>query len=105
MSIYLDYQATTPPDPAVIAAMEPYWTEHWGNPHSEHRHGWNANAAIAAARKRVAAVVGVPADWVVFTSGATEANNLALKGIAPRNGRRRIVTLEDRKSTRLNSSH
>jgi cysteine desulfurase len=104
MSIYLDYQATTPPDPAVIAAMEPYWTEHWGNPHSEHRHGWNANAAIAAARKRVAAVVGVPADWVVFTSGATEANNLALKGIAPRNGRRRIVTLETEHSCVLETA-
>jgi cysteine desulfurase len=104
MSIYLDYQATTPPDPAVIAAMEPYWTEHWGNPHSEHRHGWSANAAIAAARKRVAAVVGVPADWVVFTSGATEANNLALKGIAPRNGRRRIVTLETEHSCVLETA-
>jgi cysteine desulfurase len=93
MSIYLDYQATTPCDPEVVAAMQPYWTQLFGNPHSQHRHGWEAAAAVDVARGRVAAVVGAAADEVVFTSGATEANNLALKGVMARSRRRRIVTL------------
>jgi cysteine desulfurase len=93
--IYLDYQATTPLDPAVLEAMLPYWTTHFGNPHSEHRFGWTAMAGVEAARAQVANLVGAAADWVIFTSGATEANNLALRGIleaAPAQ-RRRLVTV------------
>lgn len=92
-SIYLDYQATTPTDPAVVAAMQPYWSDVFGNPHSQHRHGWEAHAAVEAARRKVAALVGAEPDWVCFTSGATEANNLALKGVIERSKRRRIVTV------------
>ncbi len=106
MSIYLDYQATTPVDPAVLAVMQPYWTEQFGNPHSEHRHGWRADAGIAIARGQVAHLVGAKEDWTVFTSGATEANNLALKGAvqaAPK-ARRRIVTVATEHSCVLESA-
>ncbi|MEE4351099.1 MAG: cysteine desulfurase family protein [Pacificimonas sp.] len=105
MSIYLDYQATTPLDPSVAKAMQPYWEERFGNPHSEHRHGWTAAAGIDKARRDVAALVGADEDWVVFTSGATEANNLAVKGAleAAPDGRRRVVTLETEHSCVLES--
>ncbi len=93
--IYLDYGATTPVDPAVAAAMQPWLLERFGNPHSPHRWGFEANAAVAAARDSVAALAGCPADWVSFTGGATESVNWALKGVltAPGQARRRIVTL------------
>ncbi len=93
MSIYLDYQATTPVDPAVVAAMQPFWEAKFGNPHSNHRHGWEAEAAADVARGNVARVLGVQPEAVVFTSGATEANNLALKGVMARSDRRRLVTV------------
>jgi cysteine desulfurase len=81
--IYLDYQATTPVDPAVLAAMVPYFTEQFGNAASrQHRLGWVANEAVEGARASVARLVGANAKEIVFTSGATEANNLALKGLA-----------------------
>ena len=81
--IYLDYQATTPADPRVVAAMLPYFTEAFANPHSEsHAAGQAARAAVEAARARIAALIGADAREIVFTSGATEANNLALKGLA-----------------------
>lgn len=81
--IYLDYQATTPVDPAVLAAMVPYFTEQFGNAASrQHRLGWVANEAVEDARSSVARLVGANAKEIVFTSGATEANNLALKGLA-----------------------
>jgi len=92
MPIYLDYAATTPVDPAVIAAMEPWWSEQFGNPHSPHRWGYRAAAAIAVARAQVAKLLDVAADTVNFTSGATESVNWALKG-ALTVTRRRIVTL------------
>lgn len=93
--IYLDYQATTPVDPAVAAAMRPYLVERFGNPHSPHRYGWEAEAAIDAARARIARLLNAPAETVLFTSGATEASNLALKGAltVPGQRRRRIVTV------------
>lgn len=91
MNIYLDYQATTPADPDVVAAMHPFWTETFGNPHSQHRHGWEAKAAVDVARAQVASLVGAGADEVIFVSGATEANNLALKGVMARSRRQRIV--------------
>ena len=81
--IYLDHQATTPCDPAVVEAMAPWWSEQFANPASRsHRPGLLAAAAVEQARSQIAAALGVQAGAVVFTSGATEANNLALKGLA-----------------------
>lgn len=93
--IYLDYGATTPLDPAVDAAMRPWAVERFGNPHSPHRWGFEANAAVAVARGHVAELLGAPEAAVTFTSGATESVNWALKGVltAPGQTRRRIVTL------------
>ena len=93
--IYLDYGATTPLDPAVDAAMRPWAVERFGNPHSPHRWGFEANAAVAVARGHVAALLGAPAETLTFTGGATESVNWALKGVltAPGQARRRIVTL------------
>ena len=83
LPIYLDNQATTPIDPRVLEAMLPYFTEHFGNPHSEsHVYGKNAAAAIEAARAELARLINADPREIVFTSGATEANNLALKGAA-----------------------
>lgn len=80
---YLDHQATSPCDPAVMAAMEPYWRQDFANAASRlHRPGLLAAAAVEQARRRLAACLGAKADQVLFTSGATEANNLALKGLA-----------------------
>ena len=93
-TIYADYQATTPVDPRVLAAMEPYWRESFGNPHSnDHIMGWNAERAVTDAADSVASLIGADASEVVFTSGATEANNLALLGLARRapHSRRRIL--------------
>ena len=92
--IYMDYQASTPADPRVVEAMQPYWSVMYGNPHSaDHAFGWAADTAVEAARTQVAALIGADADEIVFTSGATEANNLAVLGIARASPpeRRRIV--------------
>jgi cysteine desulfurase len=79
--VYLDYQATTPTDPRVVAAMLPYFTEKFGNPHStSHRLGREAAEAVEQARGEVAALIGADQREIVFTSGATESNNAALKG-------------------------
>jgi cysteine desulfurase len=99
MFAYLDHQASTPCDPAVLAAMAPWWSTHPANASSRgHRPGLEAAAAVERARDRVAAALGATPDWVVFTSGATEANNLALKGLAEAalsgsSPRRRLVSL------------
>jgi cysteine desulfurase len=81
--IYLDYHATTPVDPRVLQAMLPYFTEEFGNPASkQHRWGWRANDAVERGRAQVAELIGATAGEIVFTSGATESNNLAIKGAA-----------------------
>ncbi|MDO8679212.1 MAG: aminotransferase class V-fold PLP-dependent enzyme [Acidobacteriota bacterium] len=81
--IYLDHHATTPVDARVLETMLPFFTERFGNAASkQHRFGWEANDAIERARKQVASLIGAGSKDVVFTSGATEANNLAIKGAA-----------------------
>ena len=92
--IYADYQATTPVDPRVLAAMAPHWHKSFGNPHStDHIVGWRAEKAASEAASSVSALIGADADELIFTSGATEANNLALLGLARHssNKRRRIL--------------
>ena len=93
-TIYADYQATTPVDPRVLEKMAPHWTECFGNPHSsDHVIGWKAAEVVRESASSVAELIGADADEIVFTSGATEANNLALFGLARRApaGRRRIL--------------
>lgn len=81
--MYLDMQATTPLDPRALDAMMPYLTERYGNPHSRtHMYGWETEDAVETAREEVAALIGAQAKEIVFTSGATESNNAALKGVA-----------------------
>jgi cysteine desulfurase len=80
--IYLDYNATTPVDPTAFDVMAPYFTEHFGNPSSGHAYGWVADEAVTIARERLAGLLGARPDALTFTSGATEAANLAIRGAA-----------------------
>ncbi|KAF9469224.1 cysteine desulfurase NFS1 [Collybia nuda] len=95
--IYLDMQATTPVDPRVLDAMLPYFTDQYGNPHSRtHAYGWEAEQAVEDARKHVADLIGAEPKDVVFTSGATETNNMSIKGIARfhKEKKRHIITTQ-----------
>ncbi|KAG5859086.1 class-V aminotransferase [Encephalitozoon hellem] len=81
--IFFDVQSTTPVDPRVLDAMLPFYTSVFGNPHSRtHRYGWQAEAGVEKARSQVASLIGCDPKEIIFTSGATESNNLALKGVS-----------------------
>jgi cysteine desulfurase len=82
-TIFLDFQSTTPLDPRVLDAMLPYMTLHFGNPHSKsHEYGWDAEKAVEIAREQVATLIGADSKEIIFTSGATESNNMAIKGVS-----------------------
>ncbi|MGY8990042.1 MAG: IscS subfamily cysteine desulfurase [Rhodospirillales bacterium] len=94
--VYLDYQATTPADPRVVETMLPFFNDQFGNPHSRgHSFGWRAEYAVERAREQVAALIGADVREVIFTSGATEANNLAIKGAARFYGKKKnhVITV------------
>ncbi len=93
--IYMDYAATTPVDPEVVQAILPYMNEQFGNPSSLHAFGQQASEATEEARENIASFFGAKASEIVFTSGGTESNNFALKGVAYANKKKgnHIITL------------
>ena len=94
--LYLDYHATTPVDPRVLEQMLPFFTERFGNPHSkQHAWGWEGRDAVEHARSQVASLINASAGEIVFTSGATESNNLAIRGVpaARRERGRHVITV------------
>lgn len=95
LPLYFDYNATTPVDADVLDAMLPFYREHFGNPSSEHAYGWAADEAVRQARERVARLIGASPRTITFTSGATEALSLAIRGAAAVYGgpRHHIVTV------------
>ncbi|EDV58845.1 probable cysteine desulfurase, mitochondrial [Drosophila erecta] len=95
--LYLDAQATTPMDPRVLDAMLPYLTNFYGNPHSRtHAYGWETETAVEKAREQVATLIGADPKEIIFTSGATESNNIAVKGVARFYGtkKRHVITTQ-----------
>ena len=95
---YLDFQATTPQDPRVLDAMLPFMMGRYGNPHSRtHSFGWETEAAVESAREEIAQLIGCSSKEIVFTSGATESNNMAIKGIArfhKKSGKNHLITTQ-----------
>ena len=95
--IYLDFQATTPMDPRVVDAMLPYMVSHYGNPHSRtHQYGWESEKAVEDAREKVAKLINADPKEIIFTSGATESNNIAVKGVARfyKKSKKHILTVQ-----------
>lgn len=95
--IYLDMQATTPTDPRVLDVMLNYYTDMYGNPHSRtHSYGWETDTAVEKAREEIAALIGADPKEIIFTSGATESNNMVIKGIARfyKGRKRHIITTQ-----------
>jgi len=93
-TVYFDYQASTPIDPRVLPVLATHFSHEFANPHSaDHALGWQAQAVVAAAADRIAETIGADCDEIVFASGATEANNLAILGLLPKapQGRRRLL--------------
>ncbi len=90
--IYMDHNATTPVHPAVVEAMLPYLTEHFGNPSSKHAYGRSAAAGVEAARSRVAELINADPSEIVFTAGATESDNMALRGVLSRRRGGHVIT-------------
>ncbi|MEA5537397.1 IscS subfamily cysteine desulfurase [Crocosphaera sp. XPORK-15E] len=106
--IYLDCHATTPMDKRVLEAMLPYFTEHFGNPSSiNHIYGWEAEAAVKKARETIANAINCSPEEIIFTSGATEANNLAIKGVAEAyfNQGQHIITVQTEHRAILDPCH
>jgi cysteine desulfurase len=106
LPIYMDYHATTPVDQRVVGAMLPFFTEHFGNSASlQHRFGWIAKEAVESARKNIASILNAEPKEIIFTSGATESNNLALKSIAEkyRSNKNHIITTSIEHPSVLNS--
>nr|KAF6423205.1 NFS1 cysteine desulfurase [Rousettus aegyptiacus] len=95
--LYMDVQATTPLDPRVLDAMLPYLVNYYGNPHSRtHAYGWESEAAMEHARQQVASLIGADPREIIFTSGATESNNIAIKGVARfyRSRKKHLITTQ-----------
>src|SRR5262245_37611707 len=106
LPIFMDNHSTTRVDPRVVEAMLPYFSEHYGNAASRnHAFGWHAEAAVERAREQVAQLIGGSGKEVVFTSGATESDNLAIKGAAYFNRKRgqHIITVETEHKAVLDS--
>lgn len=108
LPVYLDYNATTPVDPRVLETMLPWFTEQFGNAASRtHLYGWTAEEAVATARKQIAKLLNVTPKEVVFTSGATEANNLAIKGVFEKKSHlgKHIITVATEHKAVLDTCH
>ena len=103
--IYFDYNATTPLNKSVLDAMLPYFTQHFGNPNSQHRFGWQAQETIRSARELLSSLIGAYCEELYFTSGSTEAINMAIKGVWKKNkaDRNHFITVKTEHSAVLKS--